>query len=42
MVQFARGVSDKVTTMPYFVKAIQELKSELDSVKAELAALKGS
>jgi hypothetical protein len=28
--------------VPYFVKAIQELKSELDSVKAELAALKGS
>jgi hypothetical protein len=28
--------------VPYLVKAIQELKSELDSVKAELATLKGN
>lgn len=28
--------------VPYLVKAIQELKSELESVKAELATLKGN
>mgnify|MGYP003347933580 CR=1 FL=1 len=34
------GIQQNLT--PYLVKAIQELKSELDSVKAELATLKGN
>jgi hypothetical protein len=33
---------DKSSIIPVLVKAIQELKLELDSVKAELQTLKGS
>jgi hypothetical protein len=33
---------DNGTLVPYLVKAIQELKAELDSVKAELQTLKGN
>jgi hypothetical protein len=32
---------DNTKIVPYLTKAIQELKAELDSVKAELQTLKG-
>jgi hypothetical protein len=35
----AKGI--EADLVPYLVKAIQELKAELDTVKAELATLKG-
>jgi hypothetical protein len=45
--QFIEGENKKIKTIdanlvPYLVKAIQELKAELDTVKAELAVLKGT